>query len=117
MYEQETGGFLLNHEKERETSTVNVTSDICKYSSESWRQIIAQLPGGTESKLPDFEDWNIWCFLSPHPLLVNAQRSFVVLFFLYKHNQHNKEDNEPMTKSFTVLFYLLRCAKQIFSLH
>lgn len=117
MYVQETGDLFLNKKKKRETSTVNITSDICNYSSESWRQIIAQLPGGTESKLPNFEDWNIWCFLSPHPLLGNAQRSFVVISLLYKHNQHNKEDNEPMTKSFTVLFYLLRCAEQIFIVH
>ena len=30
--------------------------------------------------------------------------SFVVFFFLHKHNQHNKEENEPMTKSISTFF-------------
>lgn len=29
----------------------------------------------------------------------------LLFFFLYKHNQHNKEDNEPMTKSISTFFY------------
>lgn len=90
-YIREAGGFFLNQEKGRAISAVNVPGDTCKCSSESWRQIIAQLPGGTESKLPNFEDWNIWCFLSPCPPYSKCPKKFCCVFLIYKHNRHNKE--------------------------